>query len=104
MSQVFANGELRPVYYKIKTVDGKGQYQRAPFDVMVVNGCPYISPRSIGVPDAALGRLGVDGAEAKDTWREGDFCYETLEPIILEKHQMGDGSDNWVGLNAISDF
>lgn len=104
MSQVFSNAEVKPVYYKIKEVNNKLQYRRAPFDVWVINGSPHIVPRSIGPSDSALSRLGADGAEAKDTWREGDFAYETLEFIVIEEHQMGDGSDNWMGMTSISNL
>lgn len=103
MSQVFSNGELYPVYYKIKTVNGKGQFRRAPFDLLVINGAPNIMPRAMGMNNQSLGRIGADSAEDRDMWR-GDFAYETLQPIIVEEHEMGDGSDNWKGMTAISNF
>ena len=104
MSQVFDNGELRPVYYKIKTVNRKPQFRRAPFDVLVINGTPHIMPGSFGCTEKqALSRLAADSQEDRDMWR-GDFAYETLSPIVIEEHQMGDGSDNWMGVTAISNF
>lgn len=103
MSQVFNDGELRPVYYKIKTVNGKGQFRRAPFDVLMIGGAPHIMPRSEGLSDQSLTRVNADSQEDRDMWRN-DFAYETLEPIIMEEHEMGDMSDSWKGMTAISNL
>ncbi len=102
MSQVFSNGELKSVYYKIKVVNGKTQFRRAPFDVLIIDGCPHIMPRVETLSDQALGRLS-DLGEDRDLVR-GDWAYNTLEHIVIEEHEMGDMSDNWKGLNAVSNF
>lgn len=102
MSQVFDNGVLHPVYYKIKEVNGKAQFRRAPFDVLVINGAPHIMPQVGGAPNTALAPLATDG-ENLDMWR-GDFAYETLEPIVVDECQVGDGSNTWLGMTKISNL
>lgn len=101
MSQVFDNGELRPVYYKVKTVNGKPQFRRAPFDVLVIDGKWCLKPVSLGFSDQAINRLGVDSLEDRDLWR-GDLAYETLSPVIVDENVMGDGSDSWMGKFAMN--
>ena len=104
MSKVFTNSYVRPVYYKAGVVNGQQQYRRAPFDVAVINGCPHIQPRSIGGSDAALSLLGYASAEDQVAWRDNIGGYEVLQPIVMEENDMGDGADNWMGMNAVSNL
>ena len=103
MSMIFAdNGELHPVYFAVTKRGGKTMYRRAPFDVVVVDGNPHIQPRSIGSTDAALTNLNTAATnEDQITWRS-DMAYETLEPYVIDENQMGDGSDNWIGMHSVS--
>lgn len=105
MGKLFTNSYVRPVYYAMGEINGQKQYRRAPFDVVVIDGKPNIQPRAIGGSDAALGVLGYASAEDQVNWRDHDMGgYETLQPIVIDECQMGDGTDTWMGLNAISNF
>jgi hypothetical protein len=105
MSEVFANGVIHPVYYKIKVANGKPQFRRAPFSVLKVQGQPLQMIMGIqsSVNDQAIARLAADQAEDQDMLRN-DFAYESIEPIVLEENQLGDGSDNWIGMSKISNY
>ena len=103
MAKIFTNAETQPVYFQIGKdgTTGKMLYKRAPFDVVLINGTLNLQPRSIGPSDESLTQFGRDSAEDQNNWRENDLGgYETLEPIILNECQMGDGSDNWIGLHS----
>ena len=106
MGKVFTNSIIQPVYYKIgkDSVTGQMQYRRAPFDVIKINGVTCVQPRSDGIHPHSLAQLGRDRAEEQNNYRDGDMGYETLEPIILNENQVGNGSDNWVGLHKISNL
>lgn len=106
MAKLFTQSYIRPVYYLMRKsdTDGKNLYQRAPFDVVVINGNVHVQPRSIGGSDAALAVLNYASAEDVALWRQDLGGYETLEPIVIDECQMGDMSDNWMGLNAVSNF
>lgn len=104
MANVLSNSYLRPVYFPAGTINGQKLFRRAPFDVMVIRGVPHIQPRNIGIADSALNILGKDNLENRMNWREADFAYESLEPIIIEEHVLGDGSNSWIGLNSIGNL
>lgn len=103
MAKIYTNSYVRPVYYPAGVNNGQQVYRRAPFDVVVLNGKSLVQPRSLGLNKQAFAQLARDSAEDQANWREGDLGgYETLQPIILGEHQMGDGADNWMGLHKIS--
>ena len=72
---------------------------------MLINGVPHIRPTTVigSNSDACFALTGGVDAEMIANWRN-DFGYETLEPIILDESQMGDGADTWIGLNSISNL
>jgi len=107
MSKIFTNARTQPVYYQIGKDDttGKTLYRRAPFDAVSINGQLFLQPRSCCLSDQAIVALGKGNAEDQDCWRGPDMGgYETLEPIVLNENQMGDGSDNWIGLHSIGNI
>ena len=106
MATLFENVVIRPVYYERGTLknDQKKKYVRAPFDMVVINGEPHFRPTSPGGQETeALGLLASNDLEVLAMWRN-DLGYETLEPIVLQEHEMGDGSDSWKGMNAFSNL
>lgn len=103
MGKVNTNSYVRPVYFRAGEVNGQQMFRRAPFDVVITDGKTLIQPRSIGPGDQAYVQMGRDSAEDVQNWRDHDLGgYETLQPIVIEEHQMGDGSDNWMGLHKLS--
>lgn len=105
MAKIMENLLTRPVYYAMDEKNGKKLFRRAPFDVVLQDGKLFIQPRSIGLSDQAFNQMGRDSAEDVQNWRDHDLGgYETLEPIVVGEHQMGDGSDNWMGLHKITNF
>jgi len=107
MGKIFSNVRTQPVYYQIgkDETTGKMNYRRAPFDAVLINGAIYIQPRSIGPSDQAIVALGIGTAEDQANWQGPDMGgYETLEPIIINENQVGDGSDNWFGLTSIGNL
>ena len=103
MAKIHTNSFVQPVYFQVgKDTTGQMLYRRAPFDVVRINGEVYIQPRSIGLSDQAVTQYAQGSVEDQDNWRDNDMGgYETLEPIVLNENQMGDGSDTWVGLHSI---
>ena len=106
MAKIYANNVTRAVYYAMGEKDGQKLFRRAPFDVVLQDGKLFIQPRSVqGCGDQALVQLGRDHAEDQANWRDSDLGgYEILEPIILNENQVGDGSDNWIGLHLIGNI
>ena len=104
MAKLFTNSFVRPVYYEMGQVDGQQTYRRAPFDLLFINGQMHIQPRSIMSSELALTALATVFDDELKSWREGDFGRETLQPIIIGEHEMGDGSDTWKGLHSISNL
>ena len=104
MAKIFTNSETRPVYFQIGKdgTTGKMLYKRAPFDVVLINGALHIQPRNCTASsEQAYTQYAQGSIEDQENWRENDIGgYETLEPIILNENQMGDGSDNWIGLHS----
>jgi len=104
MAKIFTNSNVQPVYYQMgkDATSGKMLYRRAPFDVVLINGKLHMQPRSIGPSDQAITQFAQGSTTDQDNWRDGDMGgYETLEPIVLNDNQMGDGSDNWIGLHSL---
>lgn len=104
MAKLFTNSYIRPVYYQAGKVDGKDVFRRAPFDAVVLDGNVYVQPTSYGSGGTAIGMLANDSAEDVALWRQDIGGYHTLEPIVVNECQMGDGCDNWIGLHAISNI
>lgn len=105
MSKLFTNSYMRPVYYERGENAGQKVFKRAPFDVLVIDGTPHVQPRTIGGTDKAFTMLGVDNVIDQDKWRDHDIGgYETLQPIVVGEHQMGDGTDNWIGMVAFGNI
>ena len=106
MATLFDNVTVHPVYYErgLLKNNQKKKYVRAPFDMVVINGEPHFRPTSPGGRETeALGLLSSGDLEVLAMWRN-DIGYETLEPIVLQEHEMGDGSDSWKGVNAFSNL
>jgi len=107
MSKIYSNQWTQPVYYQVgkDAVSGKMMFRRAPFDVVLINGKLHVQPRSAGLPDQAIVALGIGTAEDQANWRGEDMTgYETLEPIVVNENQMGDGADNWMGLHSFGNI
>lgn len=104
MAKLFSNSYVRPVYFNAGKVDGKKVYRRAPFDAVIINGNVFVQPTSTGMTNKSIDVLGLAGAEDISLWRQDIGGYETLEPIIVEECEMGDGRDNWIGLHAVSNL
>jgi len=105
MAKLFTNSYVRPVYFEAGESNGKKLFRRAPFDVVLINGQLFIQPTSaVGVTDHSLTALGNDSNEDKTLWRQDMGGYETLEPIVVNECQMGDGNDNWIGLHSIANI
>lgn len=106
MAKVITNAVTQPIYYQIgqDQTTGKMLYRRAPFDAVLINGAIHVQPSIGGATDSALLALGINTAEDQSMWRGDIGGYELLEPIVLNECQMGDGSDNWIGLHAISNI
>jgi len=106
MATILENVVIHPVYYERGTLknDQKKKYVRAPFDVVVINGNMHFEPTGPGGNESqAIGLLANADLEVLAMWRQ-DLGYETLEPIVLQEHEMGDGSDSWKGMNAFSNL
>jgi hypothetical protein len=105
MSRKLNNSVVRQVFFMIGKDSNTGEpmYRRAPFDVVLINGAVHVRPWIGGMNDQALSALAQDSQEDKDMWRQ-DIGYELLNPIILNENQMGDGSDNWMGLTSVSNI
>ena len=103
MSKKLTNSVVRQVYYMIgkDSTTGEKLYRRAPFDVVLINGAVHVRPWIGGMNDQALTALAQDSQEDRDMWRQ-DIGYDLLNPIVINENQMGDGSDNWIGLHSIS--
>jgi hypothetical protein len=104
MSRIFSNSITQPVYYKAGQQGGRDVFLRAPFDVVKINGALHVQPRSIGLPDQAFAMLNSGNTADQAMWRSDMAGFEILHPIVLDENQMGDGTDNWMGLNAVSDL
>ena len=104
MGKKLANSFVREVFYQIKQdTDGTMVYRRAPFDLVMINGVVHVRPWVGGMNDQALTALAQDSQEDRDMWRM-DIGYEIFNPVVIGEHQMGDGSDNWMGLHSISNI
>src|SRR5574340_1204067 len=106
MAKIYANNVTRPVYDDVGEKNGQQLVRRAPFDVVLQDGKLFVQPRSImSNSDQALVQLGRDHAEDQANWRDGDLGgYEILDPIVINENQMGDGSDNWMGLHSVANL
>lgn len=95
---------MRQVYYFVNQDATTGQkvYRRAPFNLAIINGGIHIHPWIGGMNDKALTQLALDAKEDRDMWRM-DLGYD-IDPIFISEHQMGDGTDNWMGLHSISNI
>jgi hypothetical protein len=78
-------------------------YRRAPFDLVYIAGALHIRPWVGGMNDQALTQLAQDSQEDRDQWRM-DIGYTTTPPVMMSEHEMGDGSDNWMGLHFIGNI
>ena len=105
MAKKLQNTVVRQVYYQITqdATTGEWLYRRAPFDLVFINGALHVRPWIGGINDQALTILAQDSQEDIDMWRQ-DIGYELLNPVVINECQMGDGSDNWMGMHAISNF
>ena len=105
MAKKLENTIVQPVYYKVRRDDTSGEmlYRKAPFEVVHIAGAVHVRPWVGGMNDQALTLLAADSAEDQSMWRM-DIGYELLNPIVLNENQVGDGSDNWIGLHSISNI
>src|SRR5512135_137953 len=103
MAKLFTNSVVQPVMYQVRRDDTTGAmlYKRAPFEVVYVSGVPHVQPRGNSISDQSLRVLAVDTQEDREMWRQ-DSGYELLDAIVVNEHQIGDGSDTWIGLHLIS--
>jgi hypothetical protein len=100
----FFDAKLEKVYWLIKKSPYRagGQFLKAPFDRLMLEGIPYIMPVSC----YARGGTGGTGLSGIFSFDEGDefslgqqFLYDSLENIVMGSHEMGDwkgNKDNWL--------
>jgi hypothetical protein len=105
MAKKLSGTVVQEVFYLIgkDATTGQKLYRRAPFDVVYINGGLHVRPWVGGMTDQALSLLAADTQEDKDMWRM-DLGYELVNPIVMNENQMGDMSDNWMGLHAVSNI
>lgn len=108
--KVFFSGKLEKVYFYLGTFEqerSRRRFVKAPFDRLMLNGEAFVMPVSsfaLGGPGNG-GNGGLSGLLAVDEGNEFEFdlgqafFFDTLENLVLERHEMGDwkgNKDNWL--------
>ena len=104
MAQIYTNSSIGRVFFQVGRNPNSVHEMRAvkaPFDLVKINGKTYLQPCSFIMSSSAMVSQGVDN-DAETAFMLRQEFYDNTEPVVIRANQMGDLSDNWMGMNRFA--
>ncbi len=101
--KTFLSGRLEKAFFYLGPLpadSSRRRFVKAPFDLYHLNGEMYLMPvgcYACGRAEDIKGVLGFDEGDEFDLAQQ--FAFDSLENIVLERHEMGDfkgSKNNWL--------
>lgn len=99
MAQTYTYSKCNQVYYHVGNFVGTQdpRYVRAPFDLITINGAPYLQPVPCMFSSQAIAQTASADSEQARLARQSAGMYLDIAPVIVAEHEMGTIADshNW---------
>jgi hypothetical protein len=101
-SNFVERGEITEVFYNFGKFnnDQRPKFLRAPFCFVKLDGIDYVMPTAVGVTAADInGVINSDVFDTEQYMGRGDFGFVNGDRLYINENQMGDMSDNPIGMH-----
>lgn len=109
-SNIFQQGKLFSVFYTKGVFDddrGAQKAVKAPFNFLKLQGANYLVPDNVNMEakGGAINQYLMNSSTVDEDlliFGQNQLFFHALGPIVVGEHQMGAGTDDWMGVNAFS--